>query len=293
MPVTFRQLEIFVAASKDGNFRKTADALGISQPGLSKQIQALEAALGRRLFERRRGASAVLSADGVELLARAREMLNQQKELHGRDEPLSGRIRVSAGEYLLDYVIKPALPQLIAEFPNVEFDFRVIDRSRHISDVVRSGDADLGIALSQAAVGADEDVRILREAPCSLYVTALRAAELLASAPALAAEPLILPVGALAAKWVLDAVQQAGLNTDRPTVQVQFADVMADMIRRGEGMGVLFDEHVRKRYGADLVPLPYPPPSVPWLLVRGPKLSSPAATGLLDRFADIIGSMPR
>lgn len=293
MPVTFRQLEVFVAAAEEGNFRKTADALGISQPGLSKQIQALETELGRTLFDRRRGASAVLSQEGKEMLSRAREILDQQKGLRGRDEQLSGKIRIAAGEYLLDYVIKPALPQLFAEFPNIEFDFKALDNSGHISDVVRSGYADLGIAVSQAPGTAEEDIRFLREAPCSLYVQAERAGELVASSEAMATEPLLLPVWSSAAKWVLNTLRQAGIGTDRPTIQVQFSDVMAEMIRRGEGMGVLFDEHVKKRHATGLVPLPYALPSAQWLLVRGPKLASPAAAGLLDRFADIIGSTPK
>jgi hypothetical protein len=42
MSITFRQLEIFVAAATDCNFRCTADRLGVSQPSISNQIRALE-----------------------------------------------------------------------------------------------------------------------------------------------------------------------------------------------------------------------------------------------------------
>jgi len=36
MTITFRQIEVFVEAAKDNNFRKTADRLGISQPSAGR-----------------------------------------------------------------------------------------------------------------------------------------------------------------------------------------------------------------------------------------------------------------
>lgn len=35
MALTFRKLEVFVAVAEDGNFRRAADRLGISQPSVS------------------------------------------------------------------------------------------------------------------------------------------------------------------------------------------------------------------------------------------------------------------
>ncbi len=45
-----KQLRALVALAEQGNYRQAASRLCISQPALSKQIQALETQLGVRLF---------------------------------------------------------------------------------------------------------------------------------------------------------------------------------------------------------------------------------------------------
>ena len=72
MALTFRKLEVFVAVAEDGNFRKAAERLGISQPSVSSQIKSMERYLGYQLFDRHRGATSELSPEGREFLSRAR-----------------------------------------------------------------------------------------------------------------------------------------------------------------------------------------------------------------------------
>jgi DNA-binding transcriptional LysR family regulator len=52
MAVSLRQLEYFVTVVDEGSFTGAAELLGVSQPGLSHQIQALEHELGGPLLER-------------------------------------------------------------------------------------------------------------------------------------------------------------------------------------------------------------------------------------------------
>jgi len=62
--ITFRQLEIFVAVTRHGSFRRCAEHLGVSQVSISEHIRALEDRLGRTLFERRPGGPATLTEAG-------------------------------------------------------------------------------------------------------------------------------------------------------------------------------------------------------------------------------------
>ncbi|MCU6762736.1 HTH-type transcriptional activator CmpR [uncultured Roseburia sp.] len=50
--VTVQQIQIFLQLARTKNFTRTADSLNMTQPGVSKSIASLEAALGFSLFER-------------------------------------------------------------------------------------------------------------------------------------------------------------------------------------------------------------------------------------------------
>src|ERR1700686_4072593 len=52
MAISLRQLEYFITVVDEGSFTGAPELLGVSQPGLSHQIQALERELGGPLLER-------------------------------------------------------------------------------------------------------------------------------------------------------------------------------------------------------------------------------------------------
>src|SRR5262245_29369995 len=68
------RLEAFLAVVEHGSFRAAAEVRSITQPALTKQIQALERAVGTRLLERSRH-GATPTAAGRSLIPGARSAL--------------------------------------------------------------------------------------------------------------------------------------------------------------------------------------------------------------------------
>lgn len=72
-----QQLRYFIAVAEHRNLAATAKRLGISQSGLSRSLQALEASVGLTLLERH-GRGVSLSQFGRELLPRAKAILGER-----------------------------------------------------------------------------------------------------------------------------------------------------------------------------------------------------------------------
>ena len=66
--VELRHLAALEAVAYEGSFRAAGARLGYAQPAISQQIAALEAAVGTRLVERRRGRGGVALTEAGELL---------------------------------------------------------------------------------------------------------------------------------------------------------------------------------------------------------------------------------
>ncbi|BAO80727.1 transcriptional regulator [Serpentinimonas raichei] len=76
--MTLVQLRHFIALAELGSFARASKALFLTQPALSRSIQALEAELAQALFDRV-GRRIELTAMGLELLPRAK-ILTQEAE---------------------------------------------------------------------------------------------------------------------------------------------------------------------------------------------------------------------
>ena len=113
--VEIKQLGSFLAVAEHLSFTAAARWLGIAQPALSQQIQALEQLLGVRLFERSKRHVA-LTAEGRALLVHAERMTNLARaavetvRAIGRGE--EGTIAIGA----VASSIYSTIPQVLARF---------------------------------------------------------------------------------------------------------------------------------------------------------------------------------
>ena len=112
------QLRHFLKVAELSNFTRAAEAVGLSQPALSRSIARLEAELGQPLFERQtRNIS--LTDTGNLLLGRARQILllvdDAKAEIY--DDGKSGRIRVAAIPTIAPYFLPERLREFQRKFP--------------------------------------------------------------------------------------------------------------------------------------------------------------------------------
>lgn len=115
-------LRAFVCVADAAHFGRAADQLCVTQPALSKQIAALEAALGGRLLERGRY-GALLTPLGSRFLVDARHLVQQAEDMLLRAQQFirgeRGSLRVGFG--LSTLALAPACnAQFCAQYPQVE-----------------------------------------------------------------------------------------------------------------------------------------------------------------------------
>lgn len=117
-----RSLETFIKVAETKSFSRSAEALGLTQPAISKRIAALESTLDATLFDRV-GRSAQLTAAGRTLFPRAKHIeaeLNSVKaELENNNKDPVGTITIGTTSCVASTELAPILKQFISAFPDV------------------------------------------------------------------------------------------------------------------------------------------------------------------------------
>lgn len=146
------QLRTFAAIVRLGSLSAASAAVHLSQPAVSRQVQALERRLGARLLER--GARGVQLTEAGEAVARgAADVLARLEEMDGELALLrggeGGTVRIGATVTVCLYLLPPLLRQYRERYPRQEIVL-INERSRQIPELVRERRIDVGIASSMA-----------------------------------------------------------------------------------------------------------------------------------------------
>lgn len=118
--MTLVQLRHLIALAESGSFSRSAAALFLTQPALSRSIRALEDELGQPLFDRI-GRRSELTPFGREVLQRARQIVFEADELaaSGRRmrEGVAGALRVGMGSGPGAMLMTPLLLEMATRHP--------------------------------------------------------------------------------------------------------------------------------------------------------------------------------
>jgi LysR family carnitine catabolism transcriptional activator len=148
--LSISELEAVLLVAETLNFRRAAEKVHISQPALTRRVQAAEQKLGARLFDRStHGVS--LTGAGTELVPIARRILSEFRDsLSDLSEFIAGRSGVVT-IWALPSVAAALLPSAVrifqANHPKVRITIRAAS-ARQVTEAVVSANADLGITVA-------------------------------------------------------------------------------------------------------------------------------------------------
>ncbi|CUH53624.1 LysR family transcriptional regulator [Shimia marina] len=132
-------LETLISALSAGSLSGAGLRRGISQSAVSQQLRQLETHLGQQLLHRSSQGVTGTRA-GILVQEHAQKLLERYElmlaELEALDQDVSGKIRISAGNFLGRVVFGPVLLELGKVHPDLDIILRLDDR---MVDVVREG----------------------------------------------------------------------------------------------------------------------------------------------------------
>jgi DNA-binding transcriptional LysR family regulator len=138
----------FLAVVRAGSFSAAARLTGSTQPTIGRQIQALEATLGLKLFSRsQRGLLPTPAAR--ELVSHAESMASAAAALRrassGGASEEAGTVRLTAGEHVGLEVLPPILAEFARDHPRIELELSLSNRNE---DLLRR-DADIAVRMAR------------------------------------------------------------------------------------------------------------------------------------------------
>jgi LysR family transcriptional regulator, transcription activator of glutamate synthase operon len=140
-------LRYFEAVARHGNVTRAAGELHIAQPSLSKQIQALEAELRVRLFDRV-GRRVELTAAGEILLPYARRVLREVASARGALQQWNdlehGQVAIGTPPTVGAHILPRALAAFSRRYPGVELRLHEMGAAR-LTALLDEGTVDLAV----------------------------------------------------------------------------------------------------------------------------------------------------
>jgi LysR family transcriptional regulator, low CO2-responsive transcriptional regulator len=156
--LNFHQLYIFYAVASYHSFSRAAEALDITQPAVSIQIQELEKALGAILFHRRsRGLRVTEVGETVysyaqQIFSLSNKLLETVQEMHGLQ---SGRLTLGASTTPGEFVLPLAIGQFRQVYPGIQVEMSIAN-TRLVVQRILNREIDLGMVGEYPHQNSDE-----------------------------------------------------------------------------------------------------------------------------------------
>lgn len=246
-----RDLGYFAAIADHGNLRRAAEALDLTQPGLSKSLRRLEQEMRTKLVSR--------TPKGVELTAVGRALAahvqrlrlafeDVAREAADLSEGRAGHLRIGANPVHAD-LLPVACAALLKEAPGVTFSADVSDNDLLVP-ALRKGDLDLVVNYFPDAPIEGCDVEPLPGAhDIVIYAAASHplAASKIVTLADLAGQGWVLsPVNVLPWHWLSQAFQKSGQPPPRVAFETRSVRLRLQVVAETRHLGFLPRRVVRQ-----------------------------------------------
>jgi DNA-binding transcriptional LysR family regulator len=301
MNIDLRQCRHVLALDQHRNFARAADALGLTQPALTRSLQVLEKSIGARLFDRNR-ARVEPTPVGERLIERARLLVNQAHDIEQDLQQMLGLevglLRIGAGPYPADLSVGTAVGRLVLRHPALMVDLSVADWSELMR---RVASGELELAIADTGVAEQDDRLVVDSLPRHQLNFFCRAGHPLASRAVLSLEelrqhPLVgtsLPpqMAALAAKNKMGMRANLPSGITAPEIRVDTFALARRIVMESDAVGGAVSSQIQDSVArGELVMLPL---ELPWLktnygIIRlANRTPSPAALAFMEILRDV------
>jgi DNA-binding transcriptional LysR family regulator len=141
-------LKYFLAVARNGSVRGAAQALDVNHATVSRRIRHFEEALGQRLFDRTpSGYEKTHFAEQIyrDALHLEERLYAVTRKLAGQDQKLSGEIRLTLHDGLLQQFLMDDFAVFCEQYPDIELE--ILDSSRTLNLANREADIALRFSM--------------------------------------------------------------------------------------------------------------------------------------------------
>lgn len=144
-----RVLKYFLAVAREGNITRAANALHLTQPTLTRQLQDLEKELKQKLFIRGKYKIS-LTSEGMILRKRAQEIIDMvektEAEFQSISEVIKGDIYIGCGETDSMKYLAEVMKELQKEYPEIKFHIHS-GNAEDVTEKLDKGLLDFGVLI--------------------------------------------------------------------------------------------------------------------------------------------------
>ena len=249
-------LRYFLEVVRVGSLTIASERLHVAASAISRQITALEQALGTPLFERRpRGmkptaAGEVLAAYALRCSLEAERAVEAIQALEGLR---SGQVRVATSEGFAAEFLPAVISAFRQQYPRIRFEMAVC-ASAEVSMKVRQGEADIGLTFSRVA---ERDIQVVHRQAAPVMAV-MRPDHELARARSLTlsrllAWPLALPDASTTLRQMIDVACSRQQLVVEPVLTSNQVSALLAFVMHGGGITMASKASVRQVIAAGAV----------------------------------------